>query len=713
MTEATDLTASMKDAISKAYEALKTNLPGFASRNSQRRMIAISARALGSKDGAALVEAPCGTGKSLSYLTAGVPIALESGKKLILSTATVALQEQLVNRDIPAFLKATGLSATVAMAKGRARRLCVRNAADLTAGGKQEELGLEADDDATWSRPPQPGEAEAAQALLSAFRAGTWDGDLDMAPIKIPDTLRPLITTTAGGCTGRACAYYGNCPVIRAKAAVKEAKIICTNHALLLEDLMLANDDGTTGGRILHAPTDSVIVVDEGHNLEANAIEAGAYDIHLPSAITRLRKHERLVRRGFRAVGEEKVAAGRTMDDAMSEIVEAVQAFTAAEVAVRAAWSPPPAASDPHAIYRAAGGRLPAELQDAAQSASRTLAAVISTLRGLSRAVKRASSIKDTLKERLAKDFGLAEEQFVEWAGLWHAWMRADPSGSRPHARWVSLGSDQGYVLHASPVAGDEILREALWASGASILVTSATLTAGGDFRPIQRDCGVPERTECVSLPSPFDLEQQGKLVVPAIRALPNDQAHAAEIAGWLNTTLDRRTGSLVLFTSRKKLTETVERLDPALRAMTRIQGEKSRQILIDEHLAAIRDGQGSCILGCHGFGEGLDLPGRALEHLVITQIPFSVPTDPVTATLSEWLESTGRNPFVELAVPEAIRILQQYVGRLIRSSQDTGFVYLLDRRVTQKRYGRDILDSMPPFPQEIERPSAAARRRA
>lgn len=704
MTEVTDLTAPMKDAIAKAYEGLKSNMTGFASRGSQRHMIAISARALGAKDGAALVEAPCGTGKSLSYLTAGVPIAMESGKKLILSTATVALQEQLVNRDIPAFLKATGISATVAMAKGRARRLCVRNVVDLTAGGKQEELGLDADDDAaTWSRPPLPGEVEAAQALLSAFRGDTWDGDLDTAPIKVPDSLKPLITTTAGGCTGRACAYYGNCPVIRAKAAVKEAKIICTNHALLLEDLMMVSDDGTIGGQILHPPPDSVIVIDEGHNLEASAIEAGAYDTHLPSAIARLRKHERLIRRGFRAVGEEKIA-GRTMDDAMAEVGEATQAFTAAEAAVRAIWSPPPPSNDPHAIYRAVGGRLPAELQEAAQTASRAIGAVISTLRSLSRAVKRSSSIKDSLKERLAKDFGLTEEQFQEWAGLWRAWMRPDPSGSRPNARWVSLGGDQGYVLHASPVAGDEILQETLWASGASVLVTSATLTAGGDFRPIQRDCGVPERAECVSLPSPFNLEQQGKLVVPAMRSLPNDQAHAAEIADWLNARLDRQTGSLVLFTSRRKLAETVERLDPGLRAMARIQGEMSRQALIDEHLAAIEAGQGSCILGLHSFGEGLDLPGRALEHLVITQIPFSVPTDPITATLSEWLETIGRNPFVELAVPEAIRILQQYVGRLIRSSQDTGFVYLLDRRVAQKRYGRDILNSMPPFPQEIER---------
>ncbi|MDN5924540.1 MAG: ATP-dependent DNA helicase DinG, partial [Xanthomonadales bacterium] len=206
---------------------------------------------------------------------------------------------------------------------------------------------------------------------------------------------------------------------------------------------------------------------------------------------------------------------------------------------------------------------------------------------------------------------------------------------------------------------------------------------------------------------SPFDLSAQAQLHVPHMHVMPQERdAHADAVSDWLEQCLDWDAGNLVLFTSRRKMQHVLQRLPIAMVRKIRAQDSVNKSQLLAEHRAAIEAGKGSTLFGLASFGEGLDLPGKLCETVVITQLPFAVPTDPVSATYAEWLESLGRNPFLEVSVPEATRVLTQYCGRLIRNETDHGRIVLLDRRVVVKRYGERILNALPPFRRVIERAS-------
>ncbi len=259
--------------------------------------------------------------------------------------------------------------------------------------------------------------------------------------------------------------------------------------------------------------------------------------------------------------------------------------------------------------------------------------------------------------------------------------------------------SDGEHVLHCSPVSAAMVLRKLLWDEVDSVVMTSATLTGGGDFQALAIDNGIPEEAEMVSLASPFDLPNQAQLVVPPFPVTPDDrERHPKEVAKYLAAELDWDKGSIVLFTSRWKMEKVAELMPATQRRKVLVQGEGAKQKMIDEHLRRTAAGEGSVLFGLNSFGEGLDLPGEACTTVVITQVPFAVPTDPQTSTLSEWFESRGLNSFNLIAIPHALRTLTQFAGRLIRTSTDTGRVVILDSRLLTRRYGRRIIDALPPF---------------
>jgi len=286
---------------------------------------------------------------------------------------------------------------------------------------------------------------------------------------------------------------------------------------------------------------------------------------------------------------------------------------------------------------------------------------------------------------------------------LWAAWRREDKDGQPPTARWVTLSRDGDLILHGSPVSAANVLRKLLWDEVDSVVMTSATLTGGGDFQALAIDNGIPAEAEMVSLASPFDLPNQAELIVPAFPVTPDDrERHPKEVAKYLVSELDWGKGSIVLFTSRWKMEKVAELMPAAERKRVLVQGESAKQKMIDEHLRRTAAGEGSVLFGLNSFGEGLDLPGEACTTVVITQVPFAVPTDPQTSTLGEWFESRGLNAFNLIAIPHALRTLTQFAGRLIRTSTDTGRVIILDSRLLTRRYGKRIIDALPPFKRVI-----------
>ncbi|MFF2048485.1 ATP-dependent DNA helicase DinG [Stenotrophomonas bentonitica] len=689
------LNDELKAGIRDAYAKLQANTPGFSTRRSQSQMIGVVSRALSHSGGVGVVEAPTGVGKSLGYLTAGVPIALATKKKLVISTGTVALQSQLVERDIPNFLKATGIEATVALAKGRTRYLCTRNAAEAHGDGAQE--GMFDDEQPLFDRPLAPIEMDLAQSLSKAFLEGRWNGDLDNAPETISNTLRSRITTPASGCAGRKCAYAAQCAVLRSRNTVREAQIVVTNHALLLSALSIGESDN--GQPLIAPPSDMLLVLDEGHHIGNVAIDQGAASLALDEMAKRTGRLQILIAAAYRAVDKDKL--GNLLPNEAIEVAAKVsKQLKAFRDVIDRSWRPDPSAQEP--MWRAPNGRLPEIWMPDIEAIADDTRALFNWAHAAHAQVAKGKP-EDAARERLQRNLGMALEMIEQQHNLWTGWRREDKDGQPPTARWITLSRDGDLVLHGSPVSAANVLRKLLWDEVDSVVMTSATLTGGGDFQALAIDNGIPAEAEMVSLASPFDLPNQAQLIVPAFPVTPDDkEGHPKEIAKYLVKELDWGKGSIVLFTSRWKMEKVAELMPAAQRKQVLVQGETAKQKMIDEHLRRTSAGEGSVLFGLNSFGEGLDLPGEACTTVVITQVPFAVPTDPQTSTLSEWFESRGLNAFNLIAIPHALRTLTQFSGRLIRTSTDTGRVIILDSRLLTRRYGKRIIDSLPPFKRVI-----------
>lgn len=689
------LNDELKTVIRDAYAKLQANTPGFSTRRSQSQMIGVVSRALSHSGGVGVVEAPTGVGKSLGYLTAGVPIALATKKKLVISTGTVALQSQLFERDIPNFLKATGIEATVALAKGRTRYLCTRNAAEAHGDGAQE--GMFEDEQPLFDRPLAPIEMDLAQSLSKAFLEGRWNGDLDNAPETISNTLRSRITTPASGCAGRKCAYSAQCAVLRSRNTVREAQIVVTNHALLLSALSIGDSDN--GQPLIAPPGDMLLVLDEGHHIGNVAIDQGAASLAMDEMAKRTGRLQIVIAAAYRAVDKDKL--GNLLPNEAIEVAARVsKQLKAFRDVVGRSWQPDPSAQEP--MWRAPNGRLPDIWMADIEALADDTRALFNWAHAAHAQVAKGKP-EDAARERLQRTLGMALEMIEQQHNLWTAWRREDKDGQPPTARWVTLSRDGDLILHGSPVSAANVLRKLLWDEVDSVVMTSATLTGGGDFQALAIDNGIPAEAEMVSLASPFDLPNQAELIVPAFPVTPDDrERHPKEVAKYLVSELDWGKGSIVLFTSRWKMEKVAELMPAAERKRVLVQGESAKQKMIDEHLRRTAAGEGSVLFGLNSFGEGLDLPGEACTTVVITQVPFAVPTDPQTSTLGEWFESRGLNAFNLIAIPHALRTLTQFAGRLIRTSTDTGRVIILDSRLLTRRYGKRIIDALPPFKRVI-----------
>lgn len=697
------LDAALKEEIRARYLAVRTRLPGFVQRRSQREMIAAVARALAEPSGVLAVEAPTGTGKSMAYLLAALPLAFSRNRKLVIATATVALQEQLVERDIPAFLAASGLQADIVLAKGRQRYACTRNLheltrkdADIPQGGF--DFGTEPVT-AAWPRPPRAGEAEQLAELLRLLQGGQWDGDLDRAPAAIEDDTRRLITTSAGGCSNRRCAFIVSCPFVIARNRLQRAQLVVANHDLVLADLELGRDEDGSGGVLLPAPRDTLYVFDEAHHLPSKAIDRGSAEVALVDARRRIQRLGAPLRAVFLAAGRERIGRldAAQIDTLLDELAEGLDTLA---TELDRAW-PLDAASE-QAQWRASLGQLPDQWRQLAQALS---ARTQELLRWLPSALKAVveSELPPDRRETVARELGLARERLEGQATLWWLWSQEEPPDVPPRARWLQRADDGSLVCHASEVSAAPTLRRVLWPQAAGVVLASATLSLGGDFRSYAAQVGLPDHADTLALPSPFDLRHQARLQVPRMKASPDQRdAHVAELVQWLDEHLDWGQGNLVLFTSKAKLEQSLALLPPQRRMRVLAQGARSKSALIAAHTAAVQAGLGSTLFGLASFGEGLDLPGRLCETVVITQLPFAVPTDPVGATYAEWLEARGRNAFVEVTIPQATRTLIQYCGRLIRGESDTGRIVILDNRVLSRRYGSRMLAALPDFAREL-----------
>ena len=668
----------------------------------------------------AVIQAGTGVGKSLAYCAPAIAVALARGTRVLISTATVALQEQLVNKDLPALAAQMPQPFKFALAKGRGRYVCKlkleRLAGTGEAYGEDDDLFPE---EAAAARPRHETEARMQfyASMAQALAQGGWDGDRDTLDVPPePEVWSPVAAETHS-CTGKHCPLFGSCTYFDKRKELVGAQVIVANHDLLLSSL---------GARVLPELDNSLLVLDEAHHLPATALDQFACSMDL----SRLTWIDRLASHGLRIGQLVEVSEVADIPRHAAQLRQGLQdlARLVMDVYGEALRNPPPAwgqartrapdARNP-ARVRVPGGALPEALTAPLANLAHHAAGFLECLRAISKALKaemrdkpdearrlstlyaqigmlapRLEAVYDTT-QLLLQDTPLPEEGAEA----------TDAPRTISNAKWFTLEMDGELIAlkaHASPILPGATLRRHLWSAVRGAVLTSATLTSCGSFDFFLRESGLhgDEAASTLEVHSPFDYAAQGTLVAAETRADPKDASHfTAEMVDALMLDLALVDyGALVLFTSREQLRQAVDALPTDMRALVLVQTALPRTQLLARHRERVAQGQPSIIFGMQSFGEGLDLPGRLCESVFITKLPFAPPDDPVGETRAEWLRAVGRDPFSELVVPATAMRLAQWAGRAIRTEEDQAHVYCYDRRLTRTHYGQRLLKGLPPF---------------
>lgn len=720
----------------QSFDAVVSATGGFRSRAGQRRMAeqvahTFSHAQLGKVEDAdgdaaapppaparaiAVVQAGTGVGKSLAYSVPAIAMALERGTRVLISTATVALQEQLVNKDLPALAERMEQPFRFALAKGRGRYVCKLKLERLAGGGaaggdgadgQDDDLFAEEEAEANARRPRQESEARMQfyASMADALSTSEWDGDRDtlQAPPE-PEVWSP-VAAESSSCTGKHCPVFSQCTYYDRRKALVAAQVIVANHDLLLSSI---------GARLLPELDNCLLVLDEAHHLPATALQQFACEADL----SRLNWIDKLASRALRIgalVEVEEIAdvpahAARLRAALQDAARLAMEVYGDELRAPRPAWGGRARTPAPGIPTRArvAGGALPPELVEPLAQAAHHAEGFLDALRAISKALRAEIRDKPDEARRLSTLYAqlgaLAPrlEAVHETAQLL---LQNAPEGAVPAAKWFTLQVDGDYIVvkaHASPVLPGNTLRHNLWSAVRGAVLTSATLTSCGQFDFFLREAGLfgDEAVTTLEVPSPFDYALQGTLVATETTADPREtQAFTAEMVDALLSDLAMvESGALVLFTSRDQMRQAVDALPTAMRASVLVQTALPRPQLLARHRERVANGEPSIIFGMQSFGEGLDLPGALCESLFITKLPFAPPDDPVGEARAEWLRAAGRDPFSELVVPATAIRLAQWVGRAIRTEEDRAHVYCYDKRLVRTAYGQRLLKGLPPF---------------
>ena len=605
-----------------------SRFPGYEMREGQVALARMVDEAM--RDGRhALGEGPCGTGKGVAYGVPSVWHVRHRKKRIVIATANIALQEQLVTKDLPLLAEVLPWPFTFALLKGRNNYLCVDRLRDSEARG--ELSGLYDD------------EQDRQMRDVLAWADETPTGDVSELPFVPMPQVWSKVAVSSDECKGKDCPFFDDCYSERARAAAREADIVVTNYHLLFAHLAVRRE---TGQDLVLPPFD-MLVLDEAHEAAEIARDFFGFTV---SAHTFHRLARYAADLGNRTLAEALRRHG-------GELFDRIASF-ARSPAYRCRLKQPGFVATGEAVSKLHSLAALGDAVDEDETREREIRA---TARNAARQARAAAA------------------RVQEGAS----------QGDADKVYWIDLDAKGRAKLKAKPIDVSDLLREALFGATESVTLVSATLAAGGSFDFVRSEIGVPVDALELIADSPFDFESQALLVVPDDR-LPEPRDFdfpdaAAEFVGRVMDLCDGRT--LGLFTSYRVLNAVYDRVHGNGHRVLR-QGDMPRT----ELARIFKEDTRSVLLGTDSFWTGIDVPGEALTGLVIDKLPFPHPEDPVVSAICE------RDPraFNNYLVPRAIITLRQGVGRLIRSRQDFGVIVLLDRRVAEKRYGRQFLSSLP-----------------
>ncbi|EJL6490483.1 ATP-dependent DNA helicase DinG [Vibrio cholerae] len=706
-----DLNDKIKEEIRTLYKSVQDALSGFKPRKEQSFLIAEIAKTLGGvyaqNEGAKrriiAAEAGTGTGKTFAYLIPSIVLAKVLNKKLIVSTANVSLQSQLELKDLP-LLQSIRPDMTFKVALGRNRYLCRRDVETVAVGSPP----ARSEDTLFDSQEPvekvSGADAELLERMIENYDNKSWDGVMDNWPVKgevIASTLWNKVNCKSGTCTKRICPYFEECAFHNARKTLDTIDVIIANHALTMTSL-------ANGGNVLPPAEDAIWVIDEAHHIPKQFRSSFEQKVTIEGSLSWLKKVSQAVSKLSMVHGQEIsqsiVKDGKELDDVVKGCVEELRSVTdmlLANCNFSSDYSQ-------EQIYRFKDGLLPSVLDTSLSN--------LSTLSGkINRCVSaHTSKLQESLEKRKIPSTPAIEKILSEsnrlqahtesFADMWQMFTKIEQKGSAI-AKWVSCGGNgrPDLSFNAVPISVGKELEDTLWSKAAGAVLTSATVTSLGNFDRFMLEAGLSanDGTQYCRVSSPFDYQKQAKLIIPPMKVEPtakNEEQHTLEIVHFTGQMAQKHKAILMLFTSYRQLNRYIELVSPELKADMLIQGQDTRPNLIRRHKERIDNGLKSILVGVASLGEGLDLPREYLTCVGIAKIPFANFKEPVDEAESEFISKNGGNPFFELSLPEASAKLIQQVGRLIRSADCSGEVLIFDRRLSSKKYGAQLIDSLPPF---------------
>lgn len=624
---------------SKLHQVFKSGgelaqaIQGFSERSQQLEMaLAIESAIRENKQ--LVAEAGTGTGKTFAYL---VP-ALLSGGKVIISTGTKTLQDQLFNRDLPNIRDALKVPVSVSMLKGRANYVCHYHLARANQEGRFA------------SR-----EDSQYLPIIQAFAENSSTGDkAELTQVPENATVWQHVTSTRDNCLGQECNHYKECFVMEARKKALAADVVVVNHHLFFADVML-RDEGVA--ELL--PSANTVIFDEAHQLPEVAGLFFGEDI----STSQLLELARDTTVAYLSVAKDCVALG----DAVPVLEKACKDF--------------------RLVFQYEGSRMPVQKALALKKFEQAYADMQTALSNLT-AVLETQAARDPMLEKCWQRGEALIAQLDSWI----------KAGNANLVRWVEVFT-QSVQLHATPLSVADGFSKQLNAQPRAWIFTSATLAVKSDFSHYISQMGL-HAADTGFWESPFDYAQQALLYAPADMPDPNSAAYTAAVAAVSLPVIQASQGrAFVLCTSLKAMREVHALLKEAfaehgMEYPLLMQGESTRTELLDRFRA-----HGNAVLvGSQSFWEGVDVRGEALSCVIIDKLPFAPPDDPVLSARIDKMNEEGKNAFMEYQLPYSVITLKQGAGRLIRDEQDRGVLVICDPRLITKPYGRRIWQSLPPF---------------
>ena len=684
------LSPELKQQIRSSFDGAKTQLNNFSNRSSQNKMIAeISKTLMGeypNSNPIICVEAPTGTGKTMAYLVSCLPIAKALKKKLIIASANVALQEQILNKDIVEATKYASVDFEFALAKGRSRYVCIRNLINLT---EENSNSTELFEDALlWDEKPTKNDLDILSEMAESYSSKSWSGEIDDLESPPENSLWQKIACNRFTCNSKNCEFYNDCSFFKARKRASNSDVIIANHDLVLADII-------NGNNVLPDVEDCIFIFDEAHHLSQKALSHFSIGGSTEFMKASIRQSQGSIEQIIKITKSKAVDSYiEKVDESIKDLIELISELDF---------------KDDTFLFSIKG--IPNEITNLTKKLFVIFNSAYNDFCQFKEQWEefvKTNKIDQPTTDNINNIVGQNNQNLSSILSLLSTFNQIQDPEKPPLSNWINqsrlANKKYNYQLNSAKIDVSTSLKNMIWSKAAGVVLTSATLTALGSFDRLNQQIGLNALdNQYLRLPSPFD-HKSVEFIVGKIKSSPtNTYEHTQEVAQELIKRIDSQSASLVLFASNNQMQEVADLLEKSVDCELLIQGEYSKKNILERHIQNRKNGKGSIIFGLDSFAEGVDLKGDNLNHVFISKLRFSVPTSPIEMTTQSYLESMNRNAFMEISLPDASLRLIQACGRLIRTETDSGTITIFDNRLITKFYGKLLLKALPEFKIVVE----------